>query len=103
MAETVPIKVRIGEEEGVPVIQISGELDLATVDTVQDTITRVVDASPATVIFDLGELAFMDSSGLALMLSVAKQVERVELRNPSDIIRRVVEMTGLTEVLQFSS
>ncbi|MGH9120727.1 MAG: STAS domain-containing protein [Acidimicrobiales bacterium] len=41
----------------------------------------------------------MDSSGLALLLSVANQGVRVQLRDPSPAVRQVVELTGLADML----
>ena len=43
----------------------------------------------------------MDSSGLALLLGVAVQVDSVLVRNPSAAVRRVIEVSGLTEALPF--
>jgi len=37
----------------------------------------------------------MDSSGIAVLLTVARSVPTVELRNVPPIMRRVIEMTGL--------
>ena len=44
----------------------------------------------------------MDSSGLALLASVARKVPEVELRDPSPIVRRLIELTGLAEILNVS-
>ncbi len=41
----------------------------------------------------------MDSSGLALLASVAQRVPEVELRDPSPIVRRLIELTGLVGIL----
>ena len=49
--------------------------------------------------FDVAELKFMDSSGIALLVSAARQVRQVELRHPTPIVRRLIELTGLTELL----
>jgi anti-anti-sigma factor len=99
-ADTAPIRTEIGNEEGVPVVTIEGELDLSTVDAVRRVLTPVVDSEPERIVLDLRGLEFMDSSGIALMLSVANRVPTVELRHPSDIIRQVIQITGLTEALQ---
>lgn len=96
---TAPIRTQLADEGGVPVVLIMGELDLSTVESVRSAMTPMLDAKPSRVIVDLTGLDFMDSSGIALMLSVANQVPQVELRHPSDIIRQVIEITGLTETL----
>lgn len=97
--DTAPIRTELGDEDGVPVVTIQGELDLSTVETVRNALAPVMDNGHARVVFDLAGLEFMDSSGIALLLSVANHVPTVELRNASDIIRQVIEITGLTETL----
>jgi anti-anti-sigma factor len=41
----------------------------------------------------------MDSSGLALLVQVARRVGSVEIRHPTPIVRRVIEVAGLQRVL----
>ncbi len=50
--------------------------------------------------FDLRELRFMDSAGIAVLLGGARRVPTVRLRDPVPAVRRVVEVTGLTTVLR---
>lgn len=45
---------------------------------------------------------FMDSSGIALLASAVRKVKEVELRNPTLIVRRLVELTGLAEILRIT-
>ena len=86
------------DETGRPVILIAGELDLASVDTVRTAIAPILASAPKAVIFDLQDLSFMDSSGISLLVQVSNEVESVKLINPSPIVRRVLEATGLLEV-----
>ena len=80
-------------------LSIAGELDLASVESVHETIDQVLSPDPLPVVFDLGELTFMDSSGIAMMLQISKRVSTIEVRNVTPIVRRVIEATGLVEVL----
>ena len=41
----------------------------------------------------------MDSSGIAVLLEAAQQADSVVIRRPSNAVRRVIETTGLSEVL----
>ena len=41
----------------------------------------------------------MDSSGIALLISTTRKANAVEVRNPTVIVRRIIELTGLTEIL----
>jgi anti-sigma B factor antagonist len=80
-------------------IKLSGELDISNADTFRSEVEKVVAAKPSGLIFDLGELTFMDSSGIAVMVYAANNIDSIELHHPSEIIRRVVEATGLSEIL----
>ena len=84
---------------GVLTMSIAGELDLASVESVHETIDDALTGGPERVVFDLEGLTFMDSSGIAMMLQVSKRVGNVEVRNVTPIVRRVIEATGLIEVL----
>ena len=67
--------------------------------SVQEVVDQVTGTGVDRLIFDLGGLEFIDSSGLAVLLAAAQKVPSVQLRNPSPIVRRVVEVTGLSEIV----
>jgi anti-anti-sigma factor len=87
------------DEAGVPVIKLVGEIDLSNVDSVRATIDDTVSSAPERIIFDLSGLDFLDSSGIALLLFAAAKSGSVQLRNPSEIVQRIIEVTGLAGVL----
>ena len=86
-----------------PVISLAGELDLSNAADLEEVLDRVLPLPPAThpgrLTFDLGGLRFMDSSGIALLLRSAGRVTAVSVARPSAIVRRLLEATGLAEVL----
>ena len=53
--------------------------------------------------FELSGLTFMDSSGIGLLLTIAAQVDEVEVRNPSVTVRRVIELSGLASTLRMTT
>ena len=85
---------------GVPVIKLTGEIDMSNVDSFRGAIDPVVEGGPERVDFDLSALDFMDSSGIALLLRVAAKTQSVHLLQPTPLVRRLVEATGLSDVLQ---
>jgi anti-anti-sigma factor len=87
------------EGAGTVVVRITGEVDMSNAASVQETVDQVVGSGVEGLIFDLGGLEFIDSSGLAVLLAAAQKVPSVRLRNPSSIVLRVVEVTGLSETL----
>ena len=90
-------------EGGASVVKIIGELDISSVESVRAALEPIVQREPSTIVFDLSELRFMDSSGLALLVTVVEQVGVVEIRNPLPIIRRIIEVTGLSSVLRMNT
>ena len=88
------------DASGAPLLKVSGELDLSNVETLRREIDRALTTAPKSLVFDLSDLAFMDSSGIAAFLQASRRVDAIVLRNPSNIIRRVVAATGLTEILR---
>jgi len=80
-------------------IAISGELDLASVDAVQTAVGDALQDGCGQLVLDLAGLTFMDSSGIALMLRTSKEVGSMTVRNVTPIVRRVLEVTGLVDVL----
>lgn len=97
-AAEIAIDTRI-DPEGVPIVSVSGELDTSNAATLEARIVPVAAENPERLVFDLSELRFMDSAGIAVLVGVAAKVGAVQLRNPSQIVRRVVELTGLTSIL----
>lgn len=94
---------RLADENGEPVVRISGELDLSNVDEMRRIVDPVVAENPSRLVFELSELQFMDSSAITVFLQAAARVERVELRNAGATVRRIVEATGLTDILHIDS
>jgi anti-sigma B factor antagonist len=92
----------VSREDGAAVIRLSGELDMVSVDSVRAVIDEVLASENARLVFELSGLEFMDSSGIALLISVTKKVPAVEIRNPTAIVRRIIELTGLTEILHMA-
>ena len=91
------------DADGVPVVRIAGELDISNAEELGDALESLVAKGPTALVFDFGDLQFMDSSGIALLLRISARVGEVRLRNPSNIVRRVVVNTGLSDVLRIES
>lgn len=96
MAATVDGSV---DQSGQLTLSIAGELDIASVDQVKESINGLFAGNPQRVVFDLERLTFMDSSGIALMLQMSRRVADVEVLHATPIVRRVIEATGLSEIL----
>jgi anti-sigma B factor antagonist len=81
------------------VVKLSGEVDISNIDAVRELVEPVADPPAPRVVFDLSELRLIDSTGISLLLWTAQKVGSVQIRNPSSIVTRVIEITGLSTVL----
>jgi anti-sigma B factor antagonist len=91
------------DSTGAPIVTVSGDLDMSNADALEATVASVAAKRPERLIFDLSDLRFMDSAGIAVLLGAAAKVNVVQLRDPSPAVRRVVELTGLGDVLPTES
>jgi len=80
-------------------VVVSGELDMAFTEALADAVTPLVD-DPGDVVVDLEQLTFIDSSGLLGLIRIADRVRdgKLVLRNPSDPVRRVLDLVELADV-----
>jgi anti-sigma B factor antagonist len=101
-ADTIEINVTTGAD-GVPVIALRGELDFATAPVADASLAPVLAEQPKRVVFDLTGVTFLDSSGIAVLVRSAQLAGTVAVRNPSTVVRRVIECTGLEETLHIES
>ncbi len=80
-------------------IQIEGELDLAVAGQLDEVLSAAV-AECDRVLVGLESCAFIDSSGIAVILRAHNRMEedgrRLAVYGPSDQVLRVLSMTGLT-------
>jgi anti-sigma B factor antagonist len=88
------------------VVTLSGELDLAAISGPTTGILGALrDAlgEEARVICDLSAVSFMDSTGLHLLLTLKRSVERrggrFVLSESSPEVRRVIQVAGLDDLL----
>ena len=93
----------VRDENGTPVIYLSGELDLISAGQFSTAIDTALGTHPTSLILDASNLTFMDSSGIVLLISATQRAAEVQVRNPTPIVRRLIELTGLSEVLRITS
>jgi anti-anti-sigma factor len=86
------------DSTGAQVVVLSGELDSSNAASLQERVGSISPHPAQRLIFDLTGLRFMDSAGIAVLIGVTTKARSVSLRNPSPIIRRVLETTGLSDV-----
>jgi anti-sigma B factor antagonist len=87
----------------VAVVEVAGELDMATAPQLQYEVSRLVDAGQIRLVFDLANVTFCDSTGLSVFVRARNRCEaaggEVRLAAPQRAVQRILEVSGLVEVL----
>jgi anti-sigma B factor antagonist len=99
---TVQIEMRL-DPTGAQVVVLSGELDSSNAATLRERVASIPPQPAQPLIFDLTCLRFMDSAGIAVLIGAAAKASSVSLRDPSPIVRRVLQATGLSSVFSIES
>jgi anti-anti-sigma factor len=89
-------------DNGARVIRLEGELDISNVSDIEAQLLPLADRidGAASPIFDLSQLSFMDSSGIAMLLRAAEKVGPITVRDPSRVVRQIIDSSGLGEILR---
>jgi anti-anti-sigma factor len=84
------------------VVHVEGDVDLETAPQLQ-AVLGAFEPGSGPVIVDLGDVAFLDSSGLSVLVRCHQQLDadgvsglRLVITRPA--LRRVLDATGLTDV-----
>lgn len=83
-------------------VEAQGELDAASADELRRAVDRASDGRAPVVLLDLRQVTFCDVAGLRAVIGAEEQAahqgRHVQVR-PSDPMRRVLDLTGLTHRL----
>jgi anti-sigma B factor antagonist len=94
------------EEENTCVISLSGEFNFFEQDSVLEYLGKVRDDKPSGVIFDLSEIAFIDSAGVGILITTISRFQKdgiktaLVLSDNAHVLRRLgkqLQLIGLTE------
>jgi anti-anti-sigma factor len=85
--------------DGIVLVTLAGELDLSTTDELRLAVEETVASVTDTLVIDVAQLRFADSSAVALWVSWSQRVPKLEIRNAPPMILRVIQAMGLTKKL----
>jgi anti-sigma B factor antagonist len=108
MIEPLPptgLDIEAVDRSGHTTLHLRGELDIASVPSLEAAVARVPAESTSALTLDLSRLQFIDSTGLAAIVLTGKICERsgyefALIQGPS-AVQRLFELTGLIDVLPF--
>ncbi len=87
-------------------LRLSGDLDLATTNRVEAELKRVEAGDARTIVIDLSNLAFINSTGVHLLVDAELRsradANGLTLRRGSPTVQRVLQICGVETALPFS-
>jgi anti-sigma B factor antagonist len=96
-------RLQVSSRGGAAVIEVFGELDLATSPALEQELDRVAGEDVPLIIVDLAELGFMDSTGLSVLVRAHQRAEesgqRFGVINSSQQVQRLLTLTGVKDRL----
>ena len=101
VSDDVDIQVEAGSDT--VTITLRGELDVANADSLDEAVTPLIERGANSLVLDVSELRFADSSAIALWVRWSTRVDHIELRRPSPLLRKVIASMGLSERLRLVS
>jgi anti-sigma B factor antagonist len=94
----------VGDHNGIVILHISGEVDLATSPELEGHVDRVLRSAPSVVIVDLSGVTFLGSTGIGLLLKAQEQAQQTNtdllLAAAQRVVLRPIEISGLTAVFR---
>lgn len=92
--------------EGVLLLELTGEVDLATSGRFRNHVDEARERGASTVIVDLSEVTFVDSTMLRELLRAHNETRdsggRLVLAGAQPAVLRLLELTGTTEVFELA-
>lgn len=97
-----PFETSSSEVDGIRVVAVRGELDLSTAPDLEGPLEQALAGGEASVLIDLTECEFIDSTGIAMIVRAWQHLDGDEERagklvisNSNDQVQRVLEISGL--------
>ncbi|WP_099037806.1 STAS domain-containing protein [Mycobacterium neglectum] len=101
-----PITTSVSYDEGVAVLSVTGEIDLATVPAFEAAIADALTQRPTALIVDLSAVDFLASAGLQALVATHENVNgtaRFAVVADGPATSRPIELTGLNQILSLHS
>lgn len=102
--QPAPFETSSEQVDGVHVIAVRGELDLSTAPALEGPLDGALSDNSASVLIDLSECEFIDSTGIALIVRAWQQLTGEEngsgklvICSRNDQVRRVLDVSGLDQ------
>ena len=100
-------EIKTVRNKNILLIKIAGQIESENIYLLNREIKRLFEEGIFYCILDLSEIKYINSSGIAMVISIKKTVEKnrgkLILTRPSNSIREIFELTDLTASFEFAN
>jgi len=96
------MQARESAEDGVSIIALEGEIDLACSPELRAILHMHAEAKDATLVLDFAAVSYVDSSGLATLVEYVRKAQafggRLALAEVNTRVRTILDLVRLSEI-----
>ncbi len=100
--ETMRIETSLRHLDGIPVLDVVGEIDIYTTPQFKEAVSAAIDENKPAIIINMTQVTYMDSSGFGTLLSATKRLRPLDgalyLSGCNDSIQRMLQITRLNTI-----
>lgn len=100
--ETMRIETSLRHLDGIPVLDVTGEIDIYTTPQFKEAVSAAIDENKPAIIINMTQVTYMDSSGFGTLLSATKRLRPLEgalyLTGCNESIQRMLQITRLNTI-----
>jgi anti-sigma B factor antagonist len=97
------LKITVANNSNRSTVRLEGSCDLATAPALRQTLQGMVPPDVQTVVLDVTELEFIDSTGLGVVLGAMRRLREgggsLSIAGARGLVKRVLEITDLDKVI----
>ena len=100
--ETLRIETSLRREEDIPVLDVTGEIDIYTTPQFKEAVSEAIDQNKPAIVINMTKVTYMDSSGFGTLLSATKRLRPLDgalyLSGCNEAIQRMLQITRLNTI-----
>jgi len=101
------MQISYEEKNGVTIFRVQGDIDINTSPDVKKTLDKAIKEKKDKVVVNLEEVGYVDSSGLATLVEILKNMRpyggKLRLANLSPKVKGLFEITKLDKLFDISA
>ena len=95
------LSVNIRREEGVPIVDVVGEIDVYTYPRLSEKLNEILDDDCLNLVINLEQVRYIDSTGLGVIANgankLAKKSGYIHIINANPQVKKIFEVSGLSK------